>query len=1592
MAPIVISDADDATPAVGKLFDGLAFFLVQQLPTRASYIAKVQANGGRVVKLEKQADYIIADHFKLGCPPGSFSYTFIDAAIKAGALPDPEDHPAGPPLGALREVGSVGVPGKQTRTPFTAADDKELWEYVEKARSDGGMVKGNDIYKHLEKKNPRHTYQAWRDRYIKKLMDRPPAGCKVKEEEIGPVFTEQDYKNLVDNAEDIRQLDPNSEVAAWQAWADAFPEHTGPEWMKYWKETVYPAYRKTGEYKKLRRAEKLERERVERGAEGKEGGDEVLPERANGQDVVAGPSMSSRNTTARSLERTEKGAGRQEPEAQPKPSGSRQPARSQQDDGETSKKRGAVPEPSAEPSAKRRATTPVKDEPLSQTTKTHKSRPSASQGSSSQRRVSQYGRLKEEYSDLFVTEEEANKPIMPSKPQPPKRAVNPDAPIEILSTDEERRRGKTAKTKRKPRKGRQEVRAEASRHETAGVEDVSALLMDGAGDDSAARNGDAMQLDRQPDLPTSELNRAAESQLRRESVHEAEEDDDGQQVFDDYVTNDEELPLQPVVGGHARLPHMATATSTSPLMRAIEQPDKDLDSFLPTSEANREADRQVRRESGNGTGLAVEQLPVHGRYFDLPTSDANHAAEKQARRESGHITSDSAMREQYSEITTSDANHAAEDQVRRESVEHIHIRDDLEQAIEDFTVMNDAEEVDEEEFGDYLLEHNGTAVNVQGEAADVREGGEEPSLLTMLENVLATDIDDFERNVQALDEETRVEPSQRAQVRSEVLELGGSTPEDIEDGEDETMDVTISTHLVEDGEVEDGLPGEEFLDGDEDAEVEDDLPEEEPINHEEGGEEDEGLTEEAVLNAEDETVLPFVDIDDESDEANDVTITNGFMGHDEDERGSRMSDDADVSDGGGHALTAENLASQQAEHRPPVVRGVDLPEDDAAQDQGEFLSALQALMAQTKQAKKPATSHSTEQAVKHGLDEPAQQQPGLEAQLVRTAGPVPEAPAHKQQSDIVRREATVSKAHEPAISPQQDDLLDQTTYTHNETDLVSNASHPRDTNGFMDLPITSDEDINDILESSLRWPYSPQQSKRQVAAVQQDESMQFETQITYPKLRYQEESDVVFGEDEPERKVLYPSLPVEVAKPAAEEEEEEEDMQSQLGVEPDMQPEEDNAQSQLGVDLEMQPEPQNEDLQSQLGFETQLATESDGGFVVVDRSEGFHEQDAAQNVDEDEEEDDLEQEYEIDFDVPEPEGGFGFSSSPARAAEAQTVESRQSSPGVDTRHQNDLTHDQERSLYEENDGFEGRQPEASLDVTSSPFRPSPRRPNLQSTRLASRAGSLIDHEEGDDGIVVDVDAQGDTIEISSAEPPSSPYQSSRAPSSQAGEEPAASRRQLATQDILDAETQLPDLSMPLPPDSEDEISDADDETSAAASASRVPHHEAQPSLVEASEDDSQELPAPSAKRPERAAAQSLPTPPLQPLRPFKKLAARPPQVPLVSPINLAETQSLEEGDVEEYIMATKLRYNFSAEAIMHALKATSIRPDLAEIVLFDQRAGRKFPTDVPGIWTPEEDAIIEGGNARLIRQVQARHGSEECDKRLTWLEWYRAGG
>lgn len=153
MAQIVYSRSNGDGTLSGDLFSGLKFFIAQRCPFRHTFVDKVSSNGGDVVKLEQHADYFIADDLKKNLnPPGAISYKFIDDSIKRGRLVDANDaaYIAGPEAGAIRPVASER-PGKFGRTPFTLADKVQLYEWVQGFREKGGSVRGNEIYKQLER-------------------------------------------------------------------------------------------------------------------------------------------------------------------------------------------------------------------------------------------------------------------------------------------------------------------------------------------------------------------------------------------------------------------------------------------------------------------------------------------------------------------------------------------------------------------------------------------------------------------------------------------------------------------------------------------------------------------------------------------------------------------------------------------------------------------------------------------------------------------------------------------------------------------------------------------------------------------------------------------------------------------------------------------------------------------------------------------------------------------------------------------------------------------------------------------------------------------------------------------------------------------------------------------------------------------------------------------------------------------------------------------------------------------------------------------------------------------------------------------------
>lgn len=101
------------------------------------------------MKIDKQADVIIADHARKDAPAGSISWTYIEKSVNGGRLEDKENHRAGPTTRTVREVSSA-QPTRSGRTAFTSQDDRDLMIWVIKAERSGLSVKGNDIYKQLE--------------------------------------------------------------------------------------------------------------------------------------------------------------------------------------------------------------------------------------------------------------------------------------------------------------------------------------------------------------------------------------------------------------------------------------------------------------------------------------------------------------------------------------------------------------------------------------------------------------------------------------------------------------------------------------------------------------------------------------------------------------------------------------------------------------------------------------------------------------------------------------------------------------------------------------------------------------------------------------------------------------------------------------------------------------------------------------------------------------------------------------------------------------------------------------------------------------------------------------------------------------------------------------------------------------------------------------------------------------------------------------------------------------------------------------------------------------------------------------------------
>ncbi|KAK5226966.1 hypothetical protein LTR72_002956 [Exophiala xenobiotica] len=159
------TSADHGEPR--GLFGGQKLWFAHAIPQRHWLIENARLNGATIVDLDKQADIKLVDHARKNQAPGTHSYRYVELSIRNSKLEDLAAHAVGASTRVSRPVGSTVTAPRSGRVPYTEADDQFLWNWMKPFEERGGAYKGNEVYKQIEQENPRHTFQSWRDRWLK---------------------------------------------------------------------------------------------------------------------------------------------------------------------------------------------------------------------------------------------------------------------------------------------------------------------------------------------------------------------------------------------------------------------------------------------------------------------------------------------------------------------------------------------------------------------------------------------------------------------------------------------------------------------------------------------------------------------------------------------------------------------------------------------------------------------------------------------------------------------------------------------------------------------------------------------------------------------------------------------------------------------------------------------------------------------------------------------------------------------------------------------------------------------------------------------------------------------------------------------------------------------------------------------------------------------------------------------------------------------------------------------------------------------------------------------------------------------------------
>ena len=249
-----------------------------------------------------------------------------------------------------------------------------------------------------------------------------------------------------------------------------------------------------------------------------------------------------------------------------------------------------------------------------------------------------------------------------------------------------------------------------------------------------------------------------------------------------------------------------------------------------------------------------------------------------------------------------------------------------------------------------------------------------------------------------------------------------------------------------------------------------------------------------------------------------------------------------------------------------------------------------------------------------------------------------------------------------------------------------------------------------------------------------------------------------------------------------------------------------------------------------------------------------------------------------------------------------------------------------------------------------------------------------------------------------------------------------------TQLMLNRDTMEPDLGMPLPPsphksnnvDRPSQPSGHDQQHSQSASAIFGPslHHEPHRRALDtqghlASDTQMPDLTVPVPPRRNASHNTSLhglsSSPPSQPSSYKSRAESAKKQLNHEknhSPIRIGAAPKDERGkacldndtipgQLVESFVNYQTRAGYAENLVIFALERSTMDSRLAKVVLRSIGKGtgersksyfaERMPTRVPGVWTPSHDAIIQGGDARKIKKVATLHGAEMVEARLRWL-------